>query len=184
MDDNNQLIPIIDISQDIETIDPDSFNIIIVYDTDNIHIPLNDVTDEIIINIQNNTIPIYIKIINEHYQFDSFQIIIPNNISINDLIHDLELYYIGIPNSIISIEHQNTNITQDTQFTLYNNCSLSVFIDNNIEIDSSLDNNNLVIDPNDTTILHLFLSNLEQPVSPTKLTSQQINTMETIYFPI
>ena len=183
MDDNNELIPIIiDISQDIETIDPDSFNITIVYDTDNIHIPLNDVTDEIIINIENNTIPIYIKIINEQYQIDPFQIIINNNMTINDLIHDLELYYIGIPNSIISIKHQNTDITQDTHFILYNNCSLSIFIDNNIEIGSSLNHNNLSIDPNETSILHLFLSNLEQPISPQKLTSQQINTMDTVSF--
>ena len=132
-----------------------------------------------------NTIPIHITILNNFYRFDPFQFIIPSDLTITDLIHDLELYHIGIPQSIISIEHQNINITLDNHFILYNNCSLFVFIDNNITVDTSIDTDNYSIDPYNSTILQLLSHNDEHTdiiVSPQTLSQQQINHMETISY--
>ena len=70
MNDNNELIPIIiDFYPDNETINQDNVNINIIYDTDNILILLNDITGEIIINIQRNSIPIHITILNNFFSF-------------------------------------------------------------------------------------------------------------------
>ena len=184
MNDNNELIPIIiDINLDIETIDPDSFNITVFYDFDNIDIPLNDITNDIVISIEHNTFPIHITILNDNYQFDPFQFSIPDDLTITDLIYDLELYHIGIPQSIISIEHHH--ITLDNNFILYNNCSLFVFIDNNIAVDTSIYTNHFSIDPHNSSILQLVSSNNEDDdtiVSPKTLTTEHVNHMETISY--
>lgn len=187
MDDDIELIPIIiNIEPNIETIEPDNIYISILYDIDNINIPLNDISNELVINIENNTIPIYIQIITQHLNFEPFQIIIPNDFNITNVIQDLELYYIGIPNSIISIQHQNVNITTNNDFILYNNCSLLVYLDNEIEIDTSfIPNNNNSINPLHSSILHLFSmdNNIQnETIIPQKMNIDDINNMETISF--
>lgn len=182
MDDDIELIPIIiDINQDLDTIDPDSYDISIYYDID---ISLTDITDEIVIDIENNSFPIYIKIVTDNTIFEPFQIIIPNDYTISDLIYDLETYYIGIQNCINSIEHQNINITTDTNFILYNNCSLLVILDSEIDDDSIIQPNEPIAQHN-YGILNLFSLDLDIPIQPPssqKMSIDQINTMETILF--
>ena len=93
---------------------------------------LIDISDEIEYNIENNTIIINIRIINDSINIRPFELIIPQEYSINEFKYDLETYHIGYENSICCIKHNDIEI--DENFKLYNNCEISIYIDNNINI--------------------------------------------------
>ena len=104
--------------------------------------PLNEVDIYHKINVSYNTINIFIHICNNHMDMELIEITIPNDYTITNVIEYVETFYIGIFDSINSINIEE-GLQFEEQVTIKNQCIIDIQINNNITEDRFLIEGNI-----------------------------------------